>query len=44
MHTVWISHGELFPSELGFNPDVTVSNIGELVPYFSFGEFQEGYV
>ncbi|WP_338787245.1 HAD-IIA family hydrolase [Metabacillus sp. FJAT-53654] len=41
MHTAWISHGELFPSELGFKPDVTVSSIGELVPYILFGEFQE---
>jgi HAD superfamily hydrolase (TIGR01450 family) len=37
MRTVWISHGQTFPLDLGFKPDVTVSSIGELVSYFIRG-------
>lgn len=33
MRTVWISHGQTFPLDLGFQPDVTVVSIGELVQY-----------
>ncbi|KON90033.1 hypothetical protein AF332_26625 [Sporosarcina globispora] len=38
MRTVWISHGQTFPLDLGFKPDVTVSCIDELLPSISLGE------
>ncbi|WP_378934635.1 HAD-IIA family hydrolase [Metabacillus herbersteinensis] len=38
MHTVWISHGQPFPLDLGFKPDITIPSIGELVHYLLIEE------
>ncbi|MFC5653233.1 HAD-IIA family hydrolase [Paenibacillus solisilvae] len=34
MHTAWISHGNSFPIELGFQPNLTLSCIGEFLEVF----------
>lgn len=33
MHTIWISHGKTFPAEFEFQPNLTVTAIGELLEW-----------